>query len=62
MKSISKGCASNNSQCPIGDIYDDNAFQYIARFPPAQPYKGKIAYQLPTGSFSLEENHPILSE
>ncbi|NRN27652.1 hypothetical protein [Photorhabdus heterorhabditis] len=59
IKSISKGCASSNSQCPIGDIYDDNVFQHIARFSPAQPYKGKITYQLPAGGFSLEENNPL---
>ncbi|WP_445373799.1 hypothetical protein ACSLVK_14985 [Photorhabdus tasmaniensis] len=59
IKSISKGCASNNSQCPIGDIYDDNTFQHIARFSPAQPYKGKIAYPLPVKNFLLEENNPL---
>ncbi|MGV8002472.1 hypothetical protein QPK14_10280 [Photorhabdus temperata subsp. temperata] len=42
----------------MGDLYDDNIFQHIARFSPAQPYKGNIAYQLPAGGFSLAENNP----
>ncbi|PHM74055.1 hypothetical protein [Xenorhabdus kozodoii] len=59
LTSISKGCISHNSRCPIGNLSNEKS-QPIAQFSPNKPYTGKLSYSKKTDSFSVLDNSPIV--
>ncbi|WP_323864814.1 hypothetical protein [Xenorhabdus cabanillasii] len=59
LSSISKGCISNNSKCPIGNLYDKRSLP-IAQFSPNKSYTGNLSYSKKTDSFSVADNSPIV--
>ncbi|MDC9594935.1 hypothetical protein [Xenorhabdus sp. IM139775] len=59
LNSISKGCISNNSACPIGNLFDEKN-QPIAQFSPKKSYTGNLIYSKKTDAFSVIDNSPIV--
>ncbi|MEQ2027940.1 hypothetical protein [Xenorhabdus szentirmaii] len=58
LSSSSKGCISNNSVCPIGNLFNEKR-QPISQFSPKKPYSENLTYSKKTDSFSIIDNSPI---